>query len=133
MEAQGCDFPEASKADLFIAAIGDKAKLKTVEIAKDMRDEGFAVIYDLNDRSIRAQMKYADKLGAKYNVVIGDDEVANGEAVLKNMTTGESQPINLTTFVSGFYAISMDEQLKDLEINGEAFDFKSLFGVGDTE
>ena len=133
MEAQGCDFPEPAKADLFIAAIGDKAKRKAVEIAKDMRAEGFSVIYDLNDRSVRAQMKYADKLGARYNVVIGDDEVANGTATLKHMATGESQPINLTTFVSGFYAISMDEQLKDLEINGEAFDFKSLFGVGETE
>lgn len=128
METQGCDFPAPAVSDLFIAAMGEKAQLKAVEIAKDMRSEGFSVIYDLNERGLRAQMKYADKIGAKYNVVIGDDEVETGKAVLKNMESGESTPIDLTTFVSGFYSISMEEQLKDLEINGEAFDFKSLFG-----
>lgn len=77
MEAQGCNFPEPSRPDLFIVAMGEKATLKAVEIAKDMRDEGFSVVYDLNGRSLRAQMKYADKLGAKFNVVIGDNEVEN--------------------------------------------------------
>lgn len=131
MEAQGCEFPQDSKADLFIVALGDKATLKALEIAKDMRAEGFSVLYDLNQRSVRAQMKYADKLGAKFNVVIGDDEVENGVATLKNMQSGETSEIALETFVSGYYSISLDEQLKDLEINGEAFDFNSLFNVGE--
>ena len=129
MEAQECEFPEPKKPDLFIAAMGEKAQLKAVEIAKDMRDEGFSAVYDVNARSLRAQMKYADKLGAAFNVVIGDGELEEGKAKLKNMKTGESSDIDLTTFVSGFYSISMDEQLKDLEINGEAFDFNSLFGI----
>ncbi len=128
MEAQGCEFPEPARADLFIVAMGEKATLKAVEIAKDMREEGFSVIYDLNDRSLRAQMKYADKLGAKFNVVIGDNEIENNTAELKNMSTGEKTQINLETFVNGFYSISMDDALKDLEINGEEFDFNSLFG-----
>ncbi|MGN0458024.1 MAG: histidine--tRNA ligase [Eubacterium sp.] len=131
MEAQGCEFPEPSKPDLFIVALGDKATLKAIEIAKDMRDEGFSVLYDLNGRSLRAQMKYADKVGAKFNVVIGDNEVDNKLAVLKDMATGDTAEINLDTFVSGFYSISMDSQLKDLEINGEAFDFNSLFLGGE--
>lgn len=127
MEAQGCEFPEPSRPDLFIVAMGDKATLKAVEIAKDMRDEGYSVVYDLNGRSLRAQMKYADKINAKYNVVIGDNEVDTKSAVLKNMATGEQSNISLETFVSGFYSITLDSQLKDLEINGEAFDFNSLF------
>lgn len=131
MEAENCEFPQDSKADLFVVALGDKATLKTLEIAKDMRAEGFSVLYDLNQRSVRAQMKYADKLGAKFNVVIGDDEVEKGVATLKNMQTGETNEISLETFVSGYYSISLDEQLKDLEINGEAFDFNSLFNVGE--
>lgn len=128
MDAQGCEYPDAGKADLFIVAMGDKAKLKAVEIAKDMREEGFSVLYDLNDRSIRAQMKYADKVGARFNVVIGDNEIETDKAELKNMTTGEKNKISLETFVNGFYRISMDDALKDLEINGEAFDFNTLFG-----
>ena len=130
MEAQGCEFPEAEKPDLFIVAIGEKATLKAVEIAKDMREEGFSALLDLNQRSVRAQMKYADKLGAKFNVVIGDNEVEAKTAKLKNMQTGEETEINLDTFVSGFYSISLNEQLADLEINGEEFDFNSLFGLG---
>lgn len=128
MEAQGCPFPEAEKPDLFIVALGDKATLKTVEIAKDMRDEGFSVLYDLNARSLRAQMKYADKMGAKFNVVIGDNEVDEGVAELKNMQTGDKTEVSLETFVNAFYRVSLDDQLKDLEINGEEFDFNSLFG-----
>lgn len=133
MEAQDCEFPQAEKPDLFIVALGEKATLKAVEIAKDMREEGFSALLDLNQRSIRAQMKYADKLGAKFNVVIGDNEVENKIAKLKNMQTGEETEINLDTFVSGFYNISLNDQLADLEINGEEFDFGSLFGLKNSE
>lgn len=133
MEAQGCEFPQAEKPGLFIVALGEKATLKAVEIAKDMREEGFSALLDLNQRSVRAQMKYADKLGAKFNVVIGDNEVENKIAKLKNMQTGEETEINLDTFVSGFYNISLNDQLADLEINGEEFDFGSLFGLKNSE
>ncbi len=127
MEAQNCEFPPAATPDLFVVALGEKATLKAIEIAKDMREEGFSVLYDLNERSLRAQMKYADKTGAKFNVVIGDNEVENGTAKLKNMQTGDTKEISLETFVSSYYSISLDDQLKDLEINGETFDFNSLF------
>lgn len=130
MEAQGCAFPEPNKLDLFIVAMGEKAEFKAVEIAKDMRSEGFSVQYDLNSRSLRAQMKYADKVCAKYLVVIGEDEVNSGIAKLKDMQTGESTEVSLTTFVNAYYSVSMESQLKDLEINGEAFDFNSLFSGG---
>lgn len=133
METQGCEFPESSKPDLFIVSMGEKATLKAVEIAKDMRGEGFSCLYDINGRGLRAQMKYADKLGAKFTVVLGDNEVAEGIAKLKNMQTGEETEIALATFVSGYYNITLSEQLADLEINGEAFDFGSLFKVGDNE
>lgn len=129
MEAQGCEFPKESMPDLFIAALGEKAQLKAVEIANDMREEGFTCLYDVNGRSLRAQMKYANKLGAKYTIVLGDDEVESGIAKLKNMESGEETEIALQTFVSGFYSISLEKELDDLTINGEEFDFKSLFGV----
>lgn len=130
MEAQKCPFPEPNTADLFIVALGDKATLKALEISKDMRAEGFACLIDLNQRSVRAQMKYANKLGAKFNLVIGDDEVKSGVAKLKDMSTGEESEIALDTFVNGFYNISLSQQLADLEINGEEFDFGALFSTG---
>lgn len=133
MEAQNCPFPEPQASDLFIVALGDKAVLKALEISKDMRAEGFGCLMDLNQRSVRAQMKYADKLDAKFNLVIGDNEVESGCAKLKNMATGEETEIQLETFVNGFYNISLAEQLADLEINGEEFDFSTLFGNGNEE
>lgn len=133
MDAQNCEYPAPEVPDLFIVALGDKATLKAIEIAKDMREEGFSVSYDLNQRSVRAQMKYADKLSAKFNVVIGDNEVETGIANLKNMQNGETEEIALETFVSGFYNISLSDELKDLEVEGEKIDFESLFGLGGKE
>ncbi len=133
MDAQDVPVPEPNTPDIFVAALGDKATLKAVELVKDMREEGWTALLDLNQRSLRAQMKYADKLGATYNVVLGDNEVDEGITKLKNMNTGEETEIALDTFVSGFYNIALSEQLADLEINGEEFDFGSLFGLNDSE
>ena len=133
MEAQGCEYPKEAQPDLFIAALGNKATLKAVELAKDMREEGFTCLYDLNGRSLRAQMKYADKLNAKYTMVIGDDEVDKGLAVMKNMQTGEETELALQTFVSGYYSTTLASELDDLKINGEEFDFDSLFGLNKPE
>ena len=50
---------------------------------------------DVNGRGLKAQMKYADKLGAAYSLVLGDDELEQGKAELKNMKTGEKKKISL--------------------------------------
>lgn len=129
MEAQNVEFPKAIAPDLFVVALGEKATRKAIDIVKDMRADGFTALYDLNQRSLRAQLKYADKLNAKYSVIIGDKEVEESAAKLKNMETGEENEIPLDKFVSGFYNITLSSQLDDLEINGEEFDFSSLFGL----
>ena len=95
MEAQGCEFMEEKTCDLYIAAMGDKAAEKTVGIVTMMRDEGFFVEYDLIGRGLKAQMKYADKIKAKYVIVLGDSELESGKAKLKNMATGEQTDISL--------------------------------------
>lgn len=102
MEAQGCAYPEPEKADLFIIALGDKATGKALELAGDMRGEGFAVLMDLNQRSLRAQMKYANKLGARYTVVLGDNEVDTDRVQLKAMDTGEETEVALSTLSTDF-------------------------------
>ena len=56
----------------------------------DLRSKGICAEYDLNLRSVKAQMKYADKIGAKYTAVLGDDEIQNNQCQLKNMETGEA-------------------------------------------
>jgi histidyl-tRNA synthetase len=67
-----------------------------------LRKKGVFAENDVMGRSLKAQMKYADKIGAKYSVVIGDDEIANGKASLKNMQSGETVTVELNESISDF-------------------------------
>jgi len=89
MEAQGLSFGETAKADIFIATIGEDAKNAAAKIVYDLRKQGIFVQVDYMGRSVKAQMKYADKLEARYSTVLGDDELARGGTVVKNMETGD--------------------------------------------
>ena len=75
---------------IFIIPIGEKADSKAVKMLYDLRDTNVNAEADLNGRSVKAQMKYADKLGAKYTLVFGDEELENDCFRLKNMQTGET-------------------------------------------
>lgn len=96
MESQGLDFMEEQTCDLYIAAMGDAAEKECVRITKLLRDEGFRIETDLMNRGLKAQMKYADKINAKFSVVIGDNELDAGSAEFKNMKTGEKVRLSLT-------------------------------------
>ena len=63
------------------------------------RNLGGLVFVDLRDRSVKAQFKYSDKINAKFTIVIGDDELANDTATLKNMSTSEQTTIKLSEIV----------------------------------
>ena len=95
LESQGAEFPEPKKADIYIGTMGKAAKLKSTEICTMLRNEGFIAVTDVTGRSVKAQMKYADKIGAVFSTVIGDDEINNGKCVLKNMLTGEQKEVGL--------------------------------------
>jgi histidyl-tRNA synthetase len=95
MQAQGCDFPTADSCDVYVAPMGEAAELKAVKLCAELRAEGFAAETDTVGRGLKAQMKYADKIGAKYTVVLGDNELASGVAMLKNMATGEQIEVPL--------------------------------------
>jgi len=87
------DFGVDEVADLYIASMGDNAAAKAFVIADGLRKNGISVETDLMARSVKAQMKYADKIGAKYTMVLGDDELANGKTELKCMENGETQTV----------------------------------------
>ena len=82
-----------------------------MKLASDLRNEGFAAESDLIGRSLKAQMKYADKIDAKYSMVIGDDELAAGKAKVKNMSTGETHELDLNGDLSKFF---YDQELAEL-------------------
>lgn len=83
--------------DIYIAAMGKRAQLECAVIAKRLIDDGVAAEFDIMDRSLKAQMKYANKINAKTCVVIGDNEIDTGKATLKNMSTGKTLELDLDT------------------------------------
>jgi len=103
MEKQGCDFMEKSKCDLYIVPMGQSALEKAVVLAKGLRAEGYTVEYDLMNRSLKAQMKYANKTGAVYTMVLGDNEIQSGAVKIKNMQSGKETELALdNSFVDNF-------------------------------
>lgn len=89
LENAGVFMGEEKVCDLYIASLGDEANKYSQVMAHRLRGEGLFVETDVQGRGFNAQMKYANKIGAKYLVVLGDDEIANGAFKLKNMQTGE--------------------------------------------
>ena len=89
MEANGVEIPEPRICDAFIATMGKDAKLFGQKLMRDLRKEGIKVQMDDLQRNFKGQFKYADRIGAAYTIVIGDNEMQMGAANLKNMETGE--------------------------------------------
>ena len=78
---------------VFIAAMGDEAKLQAFRMPRTLRKHGISADIDYLDRSLRSQMKYADKLGVKKVVIIGEDELRGDYAIVRDMATGEQTQV----------------------------------------
>lgn len=125
MESQGIDFAEEETCDLYIASMGDAAAFKAMQLCRELRTDGVRAECDVVGRGLRAQMKYADKISAKFSVVLGDSELEAKTAVLKNMESGEQCDIPLDErFGSVFSAMLIAYQL-----NGEEFGGLDLSGM----
>ncbi len=95
LESQGAELPEAQTTDIYIATMGEKASLKAMALCAEIRDEGYKAETDVCNRGLKAQMKFADKIGAKFTVVLGDDEINSGKAKLKDMKEGTVTEIKI--------------------------------------
>ena len=91
------DIDFSQKMDVYIASIGDDANILATGIVEELRDVAIYAEKDICQRSLKAQFKYADKMGAKYILTIGDEEVKTGLAKMKNMESGEETEIDLDT------------------------------------
>lgn len=108
MDKQGIEIPKPSTCDLYVAVMGEKASLKSFEIIKAVRSCGLIAETDVVGRGLRAQMKYADKIGAKFSMVLGDNEIEQGKAVIKNMSSGEQTEMVLDdTFAEKFMVLQL--------------------------
>ncbi|XOQ47963.1 MAG: histidine--tRNA ligase [Eubacteriales bacterium] len=106
MEKQKIEMPEPETCDIFIAALGEAAKVEAFRLAHSLQEYSIIAACDLNDRGLKAQMKYADKIGAKYTLVLGDNELESKKAMVKNMKTGEKEEVDLSKdFVEQFIVL----------------------------
>ena len=93
MELCGHDFGGDQGPQIFLAWIGDESREYAVRLLHDLRCQGIRAEMDTRERNLKGQMKYANKLGAAYTAVIGEDEVASGELTLKNMSNSEQTKV----------------------------------------
>lgn len=98
MEKSGVVIENRERPLLYIASMGDAAALRAFSIVTRFRAQGHWAESDIVGRSLKAQMKYADKIGARYTLILGDNELAQGRAQLKNMETGEQTEVDIDTF-----------------------------------
>jgi histidyl-tRNA synthetase len=100
LEAAGREIPKPKACDVFIAALGEQAKVFSLKMAKDLRGNGLKVLSDVMERNLKAQLKYADRLGATYAIVIGDDELAKGVVLLKDMQNSTQKEVDINDIYS---------------------------------
>lgn len=92
---QNNSLEDTKTPELYILSLGEAENKKALEIAEGLREKGIIVEKDIFQRSFKAQMKYADKINAKNLIVIGENELNQGLAKIKNMATGEEKETSL--------------------------------------
>ena len=111
LEYQGISLTEEKFCDIYFVPMGEQAEIKSMQLTAQLRKEGIAAQTDVMGRSLRAQMKYADKIGALYTMVLGGDEISSGKAKLKNMADGTVSEIELNDFTDNFQSIVIKQAM----------------------
>lgn len=108
MEAQKVKFPDPPSIDVYMASVGEKGMSRILELSHLMRRKKISVEVGLEGRSLRSQMKAANKLGAKYVVIIGDDEMEKGVVTLRDMRDGQQDTIDIQ-MIAGIIEDKLDK------------------------
>ena len=114
MQAQNTPLPEEEKPDLYIASMGEEATVLAAKLAASLREEGISVQYDVAGRSVKAQMKFANKLGVRNTVVIGDSEIESGKVTVKDMNGGESVEMELDGFEDSYQSYLIQSAVAEI-------------------
>lgn len=103
------EFPAPARCEIYIAPMGDEALIRAMELNRDLHRAGIPADFDQSARGLRAQLKYADRIGAKYTLVLGENELQSGKAELKDMRTGEKRDISLSGNIVEEYLAATSE------------------------
>ena len=114
LEARGIELPAENPIDLYIASMNDDANIVAAKLAAEVRETGVACLFDTVGRSLKAQMKYANKTGVLFTVVLGSDEIDQGKAKVKCMADGTETEIELDGFAENFIKISINKAMESL-------------------
>lgn len=95
LEKEGIELAPKKPVDLYVGIMGDAAKAKAYKLVNELRMAGYIVETDYMNRSVKAQMKYANKLPARNTIIIGENELETNQGRLKDMETGEQTEIAL--------------------------------------
>jgi histidyl-tRNA synthetase len=99
LKEQGIELPVGNHPDVYIAPLGDAAQKEAFVLTQALRSRNIYTEKDYLGKSLKAQMKAADRFQVKYCVIIGDSELEKGIAVVREMATGEQQEIALSQLV----------------------------------
>jgi histidyl-tRNA synthetase len=99
MEANGIAIPEPDPIDVFIAVMGEPARMYGLSLIRKLRLEGIKAEMDFLARNFKGQFKYADRIHAKYTVVIGDNELNEGKVAIKTMATSEQRVVSIESII----------------------------------
>lgn len=108
LEDQGSQLGKDPISQIYIAISGEEAKLTAFKLANELRKTGLKTEMDYLDRSLRAQLKYAGRHEYPYVIIIGEEELAQGKIVLREMDTGQQQNLPLTGIIDYFQKNKMD-------------------------
>ncbi|MFC4388397.1 histidine--tRNA ligase [Gracilibacillus marinus] len=95
LEAENISLPIKESIDCYVIALGEEANLKAAAIVQQLRQQGIQVDKDYQNKKMKAQFKAADRLQAKFVLVLGEDELAKNEVAVKEMETGNQENIKL--------------------------------------
>ncbi|MBQ6380756.1 MAG: histidine--tRNA ligase [Clostridia bacterium] len=121
LEAKGFCFAPPAKPAVYFCTLGEKARALALSLCDELQLDGYGAELDLMGRSLKAQMKYANKLGALFTVVIGDDDIAGGILNVKNMQSGEVTQAPLDAFSETFENLVLQQTILEdfgVEDNG---------------
>jgi len=107
LKKQNLDIPALPKPDAFIAYVEEEAKIEAMKIASELRKAGIAVIMATGDKSLRGQMRQANSLDITYALILGKQEIARRNVMLRDMRSGEQKTIPLAEIASFLKQLKM--------------------------
>jgi histidyl-tRNA synthetase len=96
LEGEKFQFPRLGSGLTFVAWTSETTKDKSMEITRMLRQEGISSQTDYDERSLKSQLKLANRMGADYTVIVGDEELADGKVLLRDMNTGAQEAVLLS-------------------------------------